>query len=304
MSDHLYHYSVSLLRGGSADWIIEPVDASIRAVYQECLNQNPGNSYLAIKTVAGLTYCVFLSGDSCHADVCGWIISLNGWGILDIDTHLCLSQVVWEQFANTSVLDTRASLNDFLLRLVELHGLISKSSPFLINRDIDTPCIVKKVTPQRQGVCNASEDVATSSSSTKVTSPDNKSLFTYFIEYYTTKLYFNASGRACRREFWGYTLFNLLFIAILIFVLPLILGILGIVVTESQEELIWKLVGAVTWPPGIVVTVRRLHDTGRSGAYFWFVLIPFIGALLLIYLCCLDGQPEANKYGPSLKYKV
>ena len=150
MSDHLYHYSVSLLRGGSADWIIEPVDASIRAVYQECLNQNPGNSYLAIKTVAGLTYCVFLSGDSCHADVCGWIISLNGWGILDIDTHLCLSQVVWEQFANTSVLDTRASLNDFLLRLVELHGLISKSSPFLINRDIDTPCIVKKVTPLRK----------------------------------------------------------------------------------------------------------------------------------------------------------
>ena len=52
--------------------------------------------------------------------------------------------------------------------------------------------------------------------------------------------------------------------------------------------------------PGIAVTIRRLHDTGRSGWWILLGLVPFVGILLLV-LMCLDSEPGTNEYGENPK---
>ena len=53
--------------------------------------------------------------------------------------------------------------------------------------------------------------------------------------------------------------------------------------------------------PSIAVMVRRLHDTNRSGWWFWIVLIPIIGFIVFIFFLASDSKPEENQYGPSPK---
>jgi hypothetical protein len=52
--------------------------------------------------------------------------------------------------------------------------------------------------------------------------------------------------------------------------------------------------------PALAVSVRRLHDTGRSGAWILLGLIPFGGIVTLVFTC-MDSQPHPNQYGPSPK---
>lgn len=54
--------------------------------------------------------------------------------------------------------------------------------------------------------------------------------------------------------------------------------------------------------PSISVTVRRLHDTDRSGAWYLISFIPLVGPIWLLVLMCLDGKPFDNRFGPSPKY--
>jgi uncharacterized membrane protein YhaH (DUF805 family) len=49
------------------------------------------------------------------------------------------------------------------------------------------------------------------------------------------------------------------------------------------------------------VSVRRLHDTGHSGWWIWFGVIPIIGPLYMFYLHCKDSDPSDNAYGPNPK---
>ena len=53
--------------------------------------------------------------------------------------------------------------------------------------------------------------------------------------------------------------------------------------------------------PGIAVSVRRLHDTGRSGWWLLINLVPLLGSIVFIYFTVLDSNPESNEYGPSPK---
>jgi uncharacterized membrane protein YhaH (DUF805 family) len=53
--------------------------------------------------------------------------------------------------------------------------------------------------------------------------------------------------------------------------------------------------------PGLAVTVRRLHDVGKSGWFYFIVLIPIIGSIWLLVLAATDSQPGRNKYGPNPK---
>jgi uncharacterized membrane protein YhaH (DUF805 family) len=52
----------------------------------------------------------------------------------------------------------------------------------------------------------------------------------------------------------------------------------------------------------LAVTVRRLHDTGKSGWMLLIGLIPFVGPIILLVFYFTDGEPGANQYGPSPKY--
>jgi uncharacterized membrane protein YhaH (DUF805 family) len=53
--------------------------------------------------------------------------------------------------------------------------------------------------------------------------------------------------------------------------------------------------------PSLAVTVRRLHDTDRSGWWILLNLIPIVGALIVLIFTCLDGTPGDNRFGPNPK---
>ncbi|MCK4837704.1 MAG: DUF805 domain-containing protein, partial [Desulfobulbaceae bacterium] len=53
--------------------------------------------------------------------------------------------------------------------------------------------------------------------------------------------------------------------------------------------------------PGIAVSVRRLHDTDRSGWWLLIALVPLIGAIVLFIFMVLDSKPEQNQYGVNPK---
>src|SRR5207237_7646976 len=74
--------------------------------------------------------------------------------------------------------------------------------------------------------------------------------------------------------------------------------------THSQAVGVGVLAGIyalVVLIPGIAVSVRRLHDTDRSGWWLLIVFIPIIGPIVLIVFMCIDGTPGANRFGPSPK---
>lgn len=306
MSNHLYNYSISLIRRSNNSWIIDPVDSSAQTIYKEVLTLKSGNSYLAVKTVSELTYSIFLSGESCHSGVCGWVITLNGWEIQDLDLHLQQSQIVWKHFADASSSDVGEPLCDLLRRLVERHGLIFKSSPIPHDRNIEEQCEVRQFTTQRQNVLPVVEVKELSSFDRGIVG-EKKSLFTYFVECYT-KHYADFSGRARRREYWGTVLFSILFYLLLMFIsyLLFVFGVLESVQGSLEYTLgvlcmVWLLCLLFAALPSLAVAVRRLHDTGRSGWYYLLTFIPVIGPILELFWMCSDSQSEENEYGPNPK---
>ena len=103
--------------------------------------------------------------------------------------------------------------------------------------------------------------------------------------------YANFNGRARRKEYWMFFLFNMLFS----FVVAIVDYILG---TFPLIYLVYSLAMVI---PGIAVSIRRLHDIGKSGLWLLITLIPFIGPIWLLVLVCTDGAPGENNYGPSPK---
>src|SRR5215207_4027758 len=99
------------------------------------------------------------------------------------------------------------------------------------------------------------------------------------------------SGRAQRSAFWLWVLF-----AVLASIACSILdgAIFGF--SEANKP-ISGLFGLATFLPGLAVTVRRLHDTGRSGWWILIGLIPCVGFIVLIVFMVQDSQPGSNEYG-------
>ncbi|PHV11016.1 DUF805 domain-containing protein [Chitinimonas sp. BJB300] len=110
------------------------------------------------------------------------------------------------------------------------------------------------------------------------------------------KKYAVFSGRARRKEFWMFILFNI----IIGFALGLIerLAHLPNIHGTGILTLIYNLAILL---PFIAVTVRRLHDIDRSGWWSLMLLIPFIGMIVLIIFAIQDSTPDENQYGPNPK---
>ena len=139
-----------------------------------------------------------------------------------------------------------------------------------------------------------------------------KSLLTYWGECFT-KHYADFSGRARRSEYWGTVLFNVIAQVVLSIVLVAVLviwfsstemnadvsvvrlSLIMIKAVRSLYNLIWLL-------PGLAVAVRRLHDIGKSGWNLLWILLPIVGAIMLIYWCCQDSQVGENKWGANPKF--
>jgi hypothetical protein len=75
----------------------------------------------------------------------------------------------------------------------------------------------------------------------------------------------------------------------------------GIEGRASGLGVLESIYGLVVLIPSIAVSVRRLHDTDRSGWWLLIVLIPLIGAIVLLVFMAQDSQPGANQYGPNPK---
>jgi uncharacterized membrane protein YhaH (DUF805 family) len=111
--------------------------------------------------------------------------------------------------------------------------------------------------------------------------------------------YATFTGRARRRTFWMYILTGSLLAA----GLALIDEALGLRVSTRLDDdgLLVSLLTLALLLPTIAVTVRRLHDTGRSDSNLWLLLIPLFGWLTLLAWLSEDGQPGSNKWGPNPK---
>ena len=106
-------------------------------------------------------------------------------------------------------------------------------------------------------------------------------------------------GRASRSEFWWFWLFVTIITAI-----PY--ALIFTVLPDEGEDLggafwLWTflvvILALIFVIPYISVTVRRLHDTDRSGWWYWISLVPCIGGLWLLILLILPGTPGQNRFG-------
>ena len=102
-------------------------------------------------------------------------------------------------------------------------------------------------------------------------------------------------GRASRKEYWYFVLFHFMICMVLL------------VVASADASGVLVYVCAGYWLAGILpslaVSVRRLHDTGHSGAWLLIGLIPFGGIVLLVFKV-QDSTPGMNQYGPNPKEEL
>lgn len=111
------------------------------------------------------------------------------------------------------------------------------------------------------------------------------------------KQYADFSGRARRKEYWMFVLFNMIF-AIVAMILD---NVLGIAMEGIGYGPLYGLYVLAMLIPGLAVAVRRLHDVGKSGWMILISLIPLIGAIWLLVLMVTDSNPGENQYGQNPK---
>ena len=112
------------------------------------------------------------------------------------------------------------------------------------------------------------------------------------------KKYAVFTGRARKKEFWTFTLINI------------VIGILLTNIDQASGTYIYMQYGngygvlngvfsLIVLIPGIAVMIRRLHDTGRSGFFIFLGLIPIIGFIVLIIFMLQNSAAGENLYGNS-----
>ena len=102
------------------------------------------------------------------------------------------------------------------------------------------------------------------------------------------KKYFVIQGRASKSEFWWLQL-----VWFACFLIPLIF--------EGSQPVEYFFIGIVViiFIPLFTVGIRRLHDTGKSGFYYFWSLVPFVGSLIVLAFMLGDGTKGRNQYGDN-----
>ena len=96
--------------------------------------------------------------------------------------------------------------------------------------------------------------------------------------------YANFNGRSRRSEYWWFTLFN-----------SIGSSVLGAIVPDLVW--IWTLALLI---PGIAIVIRRLHDAGKSGWFYLWMLLPLAGQIIILIQLLKDSDAD-NKWGPNPK---
>lgn len=120
--------------------------------------------------------------------------------------------------------------------------------------------------------------------------------------------YVTFSGRARRSEYWYWALFVILVTAVAFIIDGQLFP--GSVTTQVGDGMasvqanggpVVGVAGLALFLPGLAVTVRRLHDTDRSGWWILLGLVPLIGIIVLIVWYCTEGTRGPNRFGPDPK---
>ncbi|MDO8844541.1 DUF805 domain-containing protein [Methylicorpusculum sp.] len=111
------------------------------------------------------------------------------------------------------------------------------------------------------------------------------------------KKYADFNGRARRCEYWYFVLFNMLIGIGMAF----IDGLTGTFNAETGVGLFGGIYSLAVLIPGIAVSIRRLHDTDRSGWWLLIAFIPIVGVIALIVFMVQDSKPGVNRFGPNPK---
>jgi len=109
----------------------------------------------------------------------------------------------------------------------------------------------------------------------------------------------NWAGRSSRAEYWWWALF----VGIL-YLIPY-LGLFTAMPSSGQSvggafwfwSILWFIVWLALLLPTLAVLVRRLHDTDRSGWWYWISLVPCIGGIWLLILLITPSTPGQNRFG-------
>lgn len=104
------------------------------------------------------------------------------------------------------------------------------------------------------------------------------------------KRYVQFSGRACRSEYWYWTLATI----VLAFILAFATGDFSN--PEGESSLVSDLYSLAIFLPSLAVFARRMHDIGRSGWAWLWCLIPFVGVIIVLVFLVSPSGP-ANQYG-------
>ena len=123
------------------------------------------------------------------------------------------------------------------------------------------------------------------------------------MKYYLQALknYSNFNGRARRKEYW---MFTLMYVIILIFA-TILDNVIGTTFEISGTNLgygwVYLIVGLLHLLPSLSLVVRRLHDVGKSGWFYFIILIPVVGFIWIFILSIKEGEMGNNFYGSDPK---
>jgi len=138
--------------------------------------------------------------------------------------------------------------------------------------------------------------------------------------------YARFSGRASLSEYWWMFLWTVIYTAVigvifwLVFI-PVINDINALAQTSEsvadQNQLTATIAGMIVsrliafwivviivglglFIPHLSLTVRRLHDTNRSGHFAWLYLVPSVGSLIVLILCLMPSDPGGRRFDRAL----
>ena len=168
-------------------------------------------------------------------------------------------------------------LQEFLAKSQQAHNQVSSDSPQTQNSTSCNHSTQFTTQPQYMGA-------ATIGQQQKV------SMGEAFKRFWTN---WSLMGRASLSEYWFAMLANFILATLIGIIISLIVPIAPTLVEVIDS--IFSLI--VVWP-SIAISVRRLHDVGKSGWFYLLILLPFIGGLILLWFDSRPSQPYENKYGP------
>nr|WP_299384903.1 DUF805 domain-containing protein [Allomuricauda sp.] len=107
--------------------------------------------------------------------------------------------------------------------------------------------------------------------------------------------YADFKGRARRKEFWMFELFNT------IFMVAFITLDIALELVDTGIGILYPIYLFGTIVPALAVTVRRLHDIGKTWTWIFIGLVPVIGGIWLLILLTKDSEKAENSFGANPK---